>query len=138
MGVHLADLLTREDPMGETAAQRKAREAEEAAEAESDAPADETEQAPSEPQDGPEDASGGDPSAETPGAPESGQETGELRWYVVTAPLPRPEGGAYRTGDRFQATEDDPRVRSHFSKLAPEDGDPAPDAVAQALDAPRE
>lgn len=114
--------------MGESAAQRKAREAAEAEAAE-------TEQASSEPQDGPENASGGDPSAETPAEPESGQETGEQRWYVVTAPLPRPGGGAYRIGDRFLATEDDPRVKSHFSRLAPPDDDEPPAAVADALDA---
>ncbi len=58
----------------------------------------------------------------------------KLRTYRARSTLPKPGGGSHRAGDLFQATDDDPRARSPFSRLV-EDDDDAPAVVAEALDA---
>lgn len=133
MGVHLADLLTREVTMGESAAARRAREAAEAEAAPAPSTAPEADPAPS----------STDPAAGTPGTDpavsgaDSGTPAEKLLWRATSA-LPNPAGGVHRAGDIFEATEDDPRAKSSFSKRHHDDGDPAPDEVRQALDAPGE
>ena len=70
--------------------------------------------------------------ADEAAAPEIDEEAPVVALYEVrSAGLPRPGGGAYGVGDRFEARTDSPAARSSFV-VRVESDEPAPPAEVEA------